>query len=426
MHATPRMPGVTVLLVTVLALWVAAPSLAATVSTRQPTPGITERTIWDETQVTIRELPSGVSHTGTIHMDLSFVPVTADLDLYILDGEGNVVSETGTLGLWPGREIAEYRVTEVVSGDVLAGDTYYVAVVAFNVAADYRIQGSYPRALYPWESRSPYFPSSYALFGYQRPADGTWAKITGPRAAAPYSFRPTSWGTGSLRLEWPADIHELVVRPDLSQGLMPAWVQQYLYGDPPPPSACIPRWDTEHVVVNDGTWAPAVQGDPADPLDDWYGIYDEFSTASWVPVDGLPHKLVRYVPSLRMAYGDPMLGPEGPPRTGRTTLGYRALLTYPENLWLKKVVEYDTYYQVYGTYSLNGERVPGATITIWRLASDGDYKLVTRVSTSDRGTWSVKLAPRTTWTIRAQAAGDLSAATGPYSEFSVTRVLKPL
>jgi hypothetical protein len=51
---------------------------------------------------------------------------------------------------------------------------------------------------------------------------------------------------------------------------------------------------------------------------------------------------------------------------------------------------------------------------------------VTRVRTSDRGTWSVKLAPRTTWTIRAQAAGDVSATTGPTSEFSVTRVLKPL
>lgn len=416
MKMTRRAVIAVVSLVTLAGLAVAAPALATTVTTGQPTPGMTKRTIWDQTQVTIRKLPTGVNHYGTIHMELYFEDFAADLDVYLLNQDGDVITDSGESGYWLGWESVDYQVTGIATEPTTTGDTYYVVVVAFNGASDYFLWGYYPRLLDPEWSSDPAAAGNYYLEVYNYPADGSWASITGPRIGTPYSVTPTSMGTFSARLEWPADLANLVVKPDLAEGLMPAWFRQYVYS----------RATGTQYVTDDGTWAPDLhEEEPLDPDDDWYGLYDTFDTSSWWDTVGWPLKTVHYVPDLYMAYADPLLGPDGAPRTGRTTMGFKATLTYPENLWLRKVVKYSTYYKVYGAYSLEGERVPaGTAIKIERKTATKDWAVVKTVYTNDLGAWSVTLSPGVKWWVRARAVGD--GATGLSTEYSVSKVLYPL
>ncbi len=416
MKRTARAVIAAVSLAALAALAVAAPAPAATVTSKQATPGMTTRTIWDQTQVTIRKLPTGVNHHGTIHMELYFKNYAADLDVYLLDQDGDVITETGDSGYWLGWESVDYQVSDIATEPTSTGDTYYVVVVAFNGASDYFLWGYYPQLLDADWSDDPAAARNYYLEVYNYPADGSWASITGPRIGTPYSVTPTSKGTFSARLEWPADLADLVVEPDLAQGLMPAWFRQYVYS----------RATGTQYVVDDGTWAPDLhEEDALDPDDDWYGLYDTFDTSLWLDTVTWPLKTVYYVPNLYMAYVDPSVGPDGLPKTGRTTMGYQAILTYPENLWLRRVVKYSTSYKVYGTFSLNGERVAGGIpIRIQRKTATRDWATVKTVYTNDLGGWSVTVSPGVKWWLRAKAVGD--DATGLSTEYSITKVLKAL
>jgi hypothetical protein len=382
--------------------------------------------------VSIRKLTYGVNHTGYIHMQLTFKPTTSDLDIYLLDSNGDVVSEEmGCMGLFAGKEYVDYRVTDVIDQtiefdfdageDYMVGDTYYVAVVAFNGAASYQIWGYYPQ-IYLDASEDVYESYNYYLQTYRAPASATsWATITGPRYGGAYDFRPTSVGEGTCRLQWPADIVNKVVTYDRVNAPMPYNVEQYLYAGS--------LWDL--VLSNYGTeenYLPELHDmGTLETTDDWYGFNDTYDVAEFAWDDDLwAQRPAHYVPSLFLAYADATLGPDGAPKIGRSTMGYKAVLTYPENLWLRKVVKYSTYYKLYGRYSLDGAAVPiGTTVQIQRKTATSGWATVKSVKTTDDlGSWSVKLSPGVTWYVRAKALGN--DTTGLEYEYSITKTLKAL
>ena len=436
MHKAMRLAIVAVTLVTLVVLTVAASALAVTSSDTQITAGIHQRTIWDTTQVMTLKLTKdgtpGVNHTGYIHLELKFKPTTSDLDLYLLDSKGNVLSEEmGCMGIFAGKEFVDHQVTAVDNQDIIesatygddeymVGDVYYVVIVAFNGTAEYQVWGYYPQIDLE-QSEDVEEPYNYYLQQYRYPASATsWGKITGPRYGGPYDFKPTSAGTGACALQWPAAIIDGTwqVTYERAKAPMPFNVEQYLYAGS--------LWD--EVLANWGTeenYYPDDQGG-------WYGFNDEFevaeskdeaeySDAAWA--QGVAH----YVPSLFLAYEDATLGPDGPLKLGLRKMGYKATLTWPENLWLRKVTKYSTYYLVSGRYSLDGAAMPvGSKVEIWKKTATTGWKYLKTVKTIDdgKGTWSVKLKPGVTWTIQARAAGN--PATGLDIEKSLTRVLKAL
>jgi len=106
---------------------VAGPSVAATAvaswSERQTVPGLTERTIWGRDQVYVYRLPRNVTHTGDLHVELTYTPADGDCFIYLLGPvakgslEWQVCADTydqGCLSLWPGREVVDYSVPDVL------------------------------------------------------------------------------------------------------------------------------------------------------------------------------------------------------------------------------------------------------------------------------------------------------------------------
>jgi len=421
MRRTARVWLVATLIVTLATLFLPGSVTAATTVVRQLTPGTTTRTIWDTTEVHVIALPHGVDHEGTVHVELSFQPALADLDLYLLDADGAVLrQEMGTMAVAPGREVVDHAVTEVRDTTVtvgddgrrdMTGDMYYLVVVAFNEAADYQLWGYYPRIDLDLGS-SPSYDWNYELEEFRYPAEAdAWASIRGPSYGGPYDFRPTSLGEGELRLEWPAETLDetLQVTYDPVAAPMPAEMEQYLYAGY--------RW--EPLVRHFG----GVENHLPEPLPEGgYGLRDTFT----VERGGVatPMRLLHYVPSLFLAYADPSSGPAGGVKVGETTLGIKATLTYPENLRLDRIVPHPRSYFVAGTLSLDGRRVPGAEVTIERQTPGGEWVAVTTVVTRDTGWWYVRLRPHRTWKIRAHAAGD--PATGLAEEYSVSAILKRL
>ena len=421
MRRTARPWLVAAVLLTLATLYLSGPVAATTVTARQIAHGTTQRTIWDTTQVHIIALPDGVDHQGPLHAELTFTPTWADLDLYLLDGAGAVLrQEMGVMAVAPGREVIDYAVDEVRDTTVtfdeqgrrdMAGDAYYLVVVAFNEAADYQVWGYYPQIDLEVGS-SPAYDWNYHLaeFRYPAEADAT-ASIRGPVYGDPYDFRPTSLGDGECRLEWPAETVDGIqqVTYDPAAAPMPANVEQYLYVGY--------RWD--EVVRRYGEVENHLP--PALP-DGGYGLSDTFTVAR----SGLvtPMRLLHYVPSLFLAYADALRGPEGGPRVGETTLGFKATLTYPENLRLDRIMPHPASYALAGTLSLNGLRVPGAEVAIERQVKGGDWVTVTTLVTDESGWWFVRLRPHRTWKVRAHAAGD--PATGLADEYSIAATLKAL
>lgn len=421
MRRTARPWLVAAVLCTLATLFFAGSVTAATWTVRQIAPGTTQRTIWDTTQVHVIALPHGVDHEGTIHAELTFQPARADLDLYLLDDQGAVLQqEMGTMAVAPGREVVDYPVTEVrdqtvaVDGEGrrdMAGDTYYLVVVAFNEAADYQLWGYYPRIDLEVGS-SPSYDWNYRLEEFRYPADpAEHASIRGPVYGEPYDFRPTSLGEGECRLEWPAEIIDdrWQVTYDPAAAPMPADVEQYLYAGF--------RW--EPVSRHYGEVENHL---PAPLPDGGYGLSDTFTVARSGVVT--PMRLLHYVPSLFLPYADPLAGPDGGVRVGETTLGFKVTLTYPENLRLDRVVRLPASYFLAGTLSLNGRRVPGAEVVIERQVEGGDWVTVTTLETDESGWWYVRLRPQRTWKVRAHAVGD--PATGLADEYSVAATLKAL
>ena len=62
----------------------AAAGAVASWSERQTIPGLTERTIWGRGQVYVYRLPQNVTHTGDLHVELTYAPADCDCFVYLL------------------------------------------------------------------------------------------------------------------------------------------------------------------------------------------------------------------------------------------------------------------------------------------------------------------------------------------------------
>ena len=104
----------------------AAAGAVASWSERQTIPGLTERTIWGRDQVYVYRLPRNVTHTGDLHVELTYTPADRDCFVYLLgpvtkgSPEWQVCPGTygqGFLSLRPGREVVDYAVPAVLDQD---------------------------------------------------------------------------------------------------------------------------------------------------------------------------------------------------------------------------------------------------------------------------------------------------------------------
>ena len=415
--------AVVVVMVALVALVVVSTATAMSV-THTYDKGTTTRVIWDTTQVACYKLPHGVNHTGYIYMELKWKPAWADLDLYLLNADaqavGGVAGEMGYLASFTGREVVCFNVDEIwntdpdpYSGDV-PGDDYYVLVVAFNDAARFQISGFYPQLADPTESANISDPWNYYLERFRKPASADrWITIRGPRYGYPYDFRPTSVGKVEAHLEWPADIVTKVVnytQDDYDNYVMPANFEQYMYFGV--------DWDTVWENYGDTNWRPPRQDGSA-----WFGLKNPSPKQTQGTSEGglQPWTTWHYVPSLYMVAADPLQGPFGGPKLGRTTMGFKATLIYPENLRIASAPRRVTPGKVAvmkGTFALNGDWAPaGIKVTVQRRAAGGVWKNVkTTGATGADGKWTVRFVPPATGFYRVMAPGD--DATGLATELS--------
>jgi len=394
-----------------LALTIPGVARAAYVTNRQTTPGITTRTIWDTARVACYALPDGVNHLGYIHVEIAFKPVWADMDVYLLDAQGRqvggVAGEQGYLGLGMGRESVDFRVDQISDQAMpdpytMVGDAYYVLVVAFNETAKVRIGGYYPQIMLSL-GNAVGDAGNYFLKTFAFPRDPAASlALRGPTYGTPYSFRPTSEGQASCRLEWPADVLKRSIVYDQVNEPQPANMGQYLYAGA--------SWTP--VFEDEGAWAPP-------PQDGWWGLLDGFEVRRDGPVP--PREDLHYVPNLYAVASDATLGGSAPPKTGLLTRGFKATVSYPENLRITGVGRSGGYRSVRGTFALGGEYVSGARVTLERKAPTG-WIDVKSTRTSTTGAWAVRFLVTETVRVRAKAVGDPSG--GLAVEYSSIRTIK--
>lgn len=412
------------MLVALVALVAVAPASAMSASTKQVVPGVSERIIWDSAQVACYKLPNGVNHNGYIHMELKFKPSWADFDLYLLNEYGQTCSEEmGYMGVFTGKEVIDYRVTRInnqtidpgdpytTDDDYMVGDTYYVVVVAFNELGQFQISGYYPQIdlSVGSDTRNMW---NYYLQSFRKPASvKSWIWLDGANYGYPYDFMPTSVGTGEARLEWPADIVKKQVTYDPVNKPSPANMEQYMYSGS--------NWNTVFENYGDANWSPPAQGDPPQ----WYGLLDTFAVEDGGGL-GRPLRMMHYVPSLYLVASDPTMGGLAAPKVGKTTVGYKATLIWPENLRLKSAparVRKGTLATLKGTFALNGAWQSGAAVKIQKNVG-GTWKTVKTVRTDAKGNWTAKVRVTAATSFRAAATGD--PATGLATEYSVTKRIR--
>jgi len=402
---------VVAVLVAMMVLVVASTASAYSV-TNTYDKGTTTRVIWDTSQVACYKIPEGIDHTGYIYMDLKYKPSWADFDIYLLNADGTAVGgiagEMGYLASFTGHEITCFNVDEIWNttpdpySDEIPGDTYYVLVVAFNETAKFQITGFYPQLADPANSQNTVDPYNYYLERFRWPSKtDQWVTLHGPIYGYPYDIRPTSVGKVEGRLEWPADVKNKVVmysQEDFDNYIQPANFEQYMYYGP--------DWDTVWENYGDTNWRPPRQDAGA-----WFGLRNPSpkQPQGTSETGFVPNKIWHYVPSLYMVALDPAEGPYGGPRLGKSTIGFKATLIYPENLRItsapKKVVKGKSA-TVKGTFALNGAWTNGQTVVLQRLTAGGVWKNVKSTTTDPNGRWTIKIKPSATAKYRAAAQGD--------------------
>lgn len=404
------------LVVLMVLLWAASAS-AYSVSNKQLTPGFTTRTIWDSAQVAVYKLPDGVNHNGAMHFELRWKPTWADLDVYLLDRDWVALNEEqGYMATFTGREVIDYRVTNVFNRTIetdpysgeqhMVGDVYYVVVVAFNDVAQFQLWGYYPQIdLEVGTSTTNQW--NYYMQPWRMPAKSSeYKKIAGAIYGYPYDFRPTSEGNGRCELEWPADIANKTVSNDHALGLMPSNLEQYVYAGA--------NWDTVFENYGDQNWTPGALGGGRFGLGNGFAVTEgEFAA---------PQVMLHYIPSVYLISSDKTQGPFVEPKLGINREYFKATITYPENLRLTSIpakVKKGTKATMKGTFALNGVWVPaGVQVTIQRKGSSGWTKVKT-VSVGADGKWTAKFTVNTGAKYRAKATGD--DATGLATEYSIAK-----
>jgi hypothetical protein len=414
--------GLGVVLGLVVAVLLPSPATAVVTTSyqTQPRPGITERVIWGQNQVAIYKI-TGVNHVGSMHFAVHWRPTSADLDMYLLDSSQTSLNEPqGFLGTSKGREAIDFYVTSISTTGLQlgedpvthelrpVGDTYYVVVTAYNGAARFWVDGTYP-CIAAGGGTDTFDPLNLASATYRRPLlAGTTARLSGAAFGDPFDCVPTSVGVASVALEWPAKVTTKRVTYDPVVAPKSANFQHYgLAGA---------ALDPVFASLGPANWSPPVHGDPPS----WYGLFATYTVARSTPTP--PGRLEHYVPVLYLVAKDPALGPDGPLRTGISTVGYKATLDFPQNLYLASApgsVLRGMPVALKGTLARDGGWAPAKTpVRIQRL-NDGEWRTVVTTRVGKNGAWTAILYPRTSARWRAEAAGD--ALTGLALEHSTVR-----
>lgn len=403
----------------------------ASYSDKQVTPGTTTRTIWGSNQVAIYELPNGINHTGYMHFEVTFRPSWADFDIYLIGPANKALNmEMGYNASFTGKEVIDFNVTRVTnttivddpySGPYMVGDRYYVAVVAFNETARFQISGYYPQIDLS-VSQTTNAKDNFYFESFRMPRSKTaWKTLSGTPYGKPWDFIPTSLGTASVGLEWPASVVDKEVTYDLDNAPSPANYESYVYAGV--------DWDTVFEAYGDSYFTPPAQAAmmPTWPLP-WYG---HFNTIAITPGEvgenaGPPMLTYHFIPSLYLAAADPMVGANGALKTGITTVGYKATLVYPENLRITRApgrVFKGTKATLKGKFALDGEWAADKAIQIWaRPYGTKTWKKVgTPVMTDASGSWVKKVTVKAKTYYRAGADGN--PASGLEYEYSWSRLI---
>lgn len=405
-----------VLAVLVLALVIAASALAITTSstTTQIGPGMMQRVIWSQCQSAAYTV--NVTHAGNIHAELNFNPNYGSnaLNVFIWD-ENNFTIDNINQGWYTianGKCAVDWWVNDIsaagravipASGDVpahLTGDNYQIVVVVYDdYDSRFHISG-YAQQTDLSLGGNPLSDNTFYTQNFRFPATGD-RRLMGAPYGNPFDFRVASAGTLSTDLTWPANVVSKTVSGDLLAGNAPAVWEQYLYvGD---------NWDTSisDYMTPSGGWWPSWYGSGADT---WAGLHDDITISSADSINK-PNLTYHYAPALDMVSSDFTQGPFVPLHEGVSTMGYKATLTYPCNLFLAHApakVAKGAKALVRGNYALNGAWVPALTEVKIQFRAMGTtaWKTVAKPKTGVDGAWSAKIIISRPGRVRAQAVGD--------------------
>jgi hypothetical protein len=234
------------LVVALLSVWcgvLAGPAFAAgalvSSSERQTIPGLTERTIWGRGQVYVYRLPKNVTHTGNLHVELTYAPADDDCFVYLLGpvAKGSLDWQVcpgtygqGFLSLVSGRQVVDYAVPEVLdqtpTPDGVLGDAYYVVVQAASGTSRVRLDGYLPRTRTGGTDTTS--GVTFTTSQFHAPASKKKSiTVAGAPYGGAYDLTPTSPGSVECRLQYPADVDRKSVPTATAE--LSASFEQYVY-----------------------------------------------------------------------------------------------------------------------------------------------------------------------------------------------------
>jgi len=417
MGRTSKRIALVVTLAVAILLATAAEALAYSTwsQTTYPSPGTSKREIVSKLDVATYAIPFNVTHIGYAHFELNFKPGWNDCDLYLLRSDGVLLGgvsgtsgEEGYLATAYGKEVVDYRIPSVSaagrtlidpdgipnSGDeYLQGDVYYLVVVAFGGTTQNQVWGYVPQvdgfAGYGWNTTSPW---NYWNQTFRLPGGKSWVTLNGCPYGGPYDFTPTSLGNCEFRLQWPANTTTHEVTYDPVAAPQPANWEQYDYVGA--------DWNTFMEDYGDGNWGinlnPHTDGGTV-----WYGLLDDMLTNSDSIL--MAH---HYVTSFYIMGSDPMQGPLAPPALGKSTMGFKATIFWPENLRMTapSPVKKGSKIKISGSLAQADAWVPAGTdVTILKLVGSNWVEVKTTKTTGTEGKFSTSVVVNKTTKFRAAA-----------------------